>query len=121
MFGPIMSIWFSMIAILGFIHIADDMSYFPGTQPLLCHPLFGYLPGRLLAAWGLFFYVPQEQKLCTVILGHCGRGNIRISWIFVKSCLLINYFGQGASLLKHHNNKMLDTATINAEGINAFF
>ena len=54
-------------------------------------------------------------------LGHCGRGNIRISWIFVKICLLINYFGQGASLLKHHNGKLLDEATIEAEGINAFY
>ena len=32
-------------------------------------------------------------------LGHCGRGNIRMSWIFVKTCLLFNYFGQGAYLL----------------------
>ena len=43
-------------------------------------------------------------------LGHCGRGNIRISWIFVKSCLLLNYFGQGASLLKHHTGKLMDEA-----------
>jgi KUP system potassium uptake protein len=34
-------------------------------------------------------------------LGHCGRSNIRISWVFVKSCLLLNYFGQGAFLLSH--------------------
>ena len=34
-------------------------------------------------------------------LGHCGRGNIRMSWIFVKSCLLLNYFGQAAWLMAH--------------------
>ena len=32
-------------------------------------------------------------------MGHCGRGNIRVSWVFVKTCLLLNYFGQGAWLL----------------------
>ncbi|MEX0635569.1 MAG: KUP/HAK/KT family potassium transporter, partial [Ferruginibacter sp.] len=44
-----------------------------------------------------------------------------ISWIFVKSCLLINYFGQGASLLKHHTGQMMNEATRNQFGINAFY
>ena len=35
-------------------------------------------------------------------LGHCGRGNIRISWMYVKTTLLLNYLGQGAYLLSHY-------------------
>jgi hypothetical protein len=35
-------------------------------------------------------------------LGHCGRKNIRVSWVFVKSCLVLHYLGQGAWLLSHH-------------------
>ncbi len=120
MFGPIMSIWFSMIAILGFFHIADDMSIFRALNPYYAiHFLVTYPEGFWLL--GAVFLCTTGAEALYSDLGHCGRGNIRISWIFVKSCLLINYFGQGASLLKHHSNKMLDTATINAEGINAFF
>lgn len=120
MFGPIMSLWFIMLAVLGAIHIADDLSIFQALNP--------YYAIRFLVTYPEGFWLLGAVFLCTTgaealysDLGHCGRGNIRTSWIFVKTCLLINYFGQGASLLKHNNNKLLDAATIKAEGINAFY
>ncbi|MCW3093086.1 MAG: potassium transporter Kup [Ferruginibacter sp.] len=120
MFGPIMSIWFTMLAILGLIHLSDDFSIFRALNP--------YYAIRFLVTYPEGFWLLGAVFLCTTgaealysDLGHCGRGNIRISWIYVKICLLINYFGQGASLLKHHNHKLLNTATIDAEGINAFY
>ena len=94
-FGPFMSVWFGI------------------------HFLFTYSEGFWLL--GAVFLCTTGAEALYSDLGHCGRGNIRISWVFVKTCLLINYFGQGASLLKHHSGKLLDTATINAEGINAFY
>ena len=61
-----------------------------------------------------FLYVMGAVFLCTTgaealyaDLGHCGRQNIRISWIFVKVCLLLNYFGQAAWLI-HHEGTVLD-------------
>jgi hypothetical protein len=41
-------------------------------------------------------------------MGHCGRKNIRISWIFVKTALVLNYFGQGAYLI-HHEGETLQS------------
>lgn len=120
MFGPFMSIWFGMLAVIGLVHISDDFSIFRALNPYYAiHFLFTYSEGFWLL--GAVFLCTTGAEALYSDLGHCGRGNIRISWIFVKTCLLINYFGQGASLLKHHNGKLLSDAVIKAEGINAFY
>ncbi|HMU73661.1 MAG TPA: KUP/HAK/KT family potassium transporter, partial [Ferruginibacter sp.] len=119
-FGPFMSVWFAMLAVLGLIHISDDFGILKALNP--------YYGIRFLTVYPEGFWLLGAVFLCTTgaealysDLGHCGRGNIRISWMFVKVCLLLNYFGQGASLLKHHSGQLLNKATINAEGINAFY
>jgi len=120
MFGPIMWLWFTMLAVLGFIHISDDLTIFRALNPYYAiHFLVTYPEGFWLL--GAVFLCTTGAEALYSDLGHCGRGNIRISWIFVKACLLINYFGQGASLLKHHSNKLLNAETIKTEGINAFY
>ena len=103
---------------LGLIHISDDFGILKALNP--------YYGIRFLTVYPEGFWLLGAVFLCTTgaealysDLGHCGRGNIRISWMFVKVCLLLNYFGQGASLLKHHSGQLLNKATINAEGINA--
>ncbi len=120
MFGPFMSVWFGMLAVLGLIHLSDDWSIFRALNPYYgIRFLFTYPEGFWLL--GAVFLCTTGAEALYSDLGHCGRGNIRISWIFVKICLLINYFGQGASLLKHHSGKLLNDATIKTEGINAFY
>ncbi len=120
LFGPVMTIWFGMLAVLGFIHLSDDFGIFKALNPYYAfHFLFTYHEGFWLL--GAVFLCTTGAEALYSDLGHCGRDNIRISWIFVKACLLINYFGQGASLLKHHEGKLLDAAARNSEGINAFF
>lgn len=120
LFGPFMSVWFVTLALLGLIHISDDFTIFRALNPVYgIRFLFTYPEGFWLL--GAVFLCTTGAEALYSDLGHCGRSNIRISWIFVKACLLINYFGQGASLLKHHSGKLLDKATIDAEGINAFF
>lgn len=120
LFGPFMSVWFAMLAILGFIHLSDDWTIFRALNPYYgIHFLFTYSEGFWLL--GAVFLCTTGAEALYSDLGHCGRGNIRNSWVFVKICLLINYFGQGASLLKHHNGKFLSEATIKAESINAFY
>jgi KUP system potassium uptake protein len=54
-------------------------------------------------------------------LGHCGRGNIRISWIYVKSCLLLNYIGQGAYLLAHREGLMVNAQLKEQLHLNTFY
>ena len=120
MFGPVMSVWFVMLAVLGIIHISDDPGIFKALNPYYgIHFLFTYSEGFWLL--GAVFLCTTGAEALYSDLGHCGRGNIRISWIFVKSCLLINYFGQGASLLKHHTGQLMNDATLQANGINAFY
>ena len=120
MFGPVMSVWFGMIALLGIIHIADDFSILQAINPWYgIKFLFTYPEGFWLL--GAVFLCTTGAEALYSDLGHCGRGNIRISWIFVKSCLLLNYFGQGASLLKHHTGTLMNQATRETIGLNAFY
>ena len=97
-FGPIMFVWFLMLAILGLLHIGDDWNIFKALNP--------YYAIKLLTVYPKGFWILGAVFLCTTgaealysDLGHCGRSNIRYSWTFVKSCLIINYIGQGAYLL----------------------
>ncbi len=120
LFGPFMSVWFGMLAVLGVIHISDDFEIFAALNPYYAvNFVLNYPEGFWLL--GAVFLCTTGAEALYSDLGHCGRGNIRISWIFVKACLLINYFGQGASLLKHHTGQMMDEAFRNKEGINAFY
>lgn len=120
MFGPLMSIWFLMLAALGLYHISDDLSIFNALNPYYgIHFLFNYSEGFWLL--GAVFLCTTGAEALYSDLGHCGRGNIRISWVLVKICLLLNYFGQGASLLKHNSGQMMDKVTRETLGINAFY
>ncbi len=120
MFGPVMSIWFIMLAVLGVIHISDDFSIFKAFNPWYAFNfLFTYKEGFWLL--GAVFLCTTGAEALYSDLGHCGRDNIRISWMFVKACLVIQYLGQGASLLKHHTGVLMDKATKEANGINAFY
>jgi KUP system potassium uptake protein len=118
-FGPIMTIWFIMLATLGIIHFADDLHVFRALNP--------YYGIKLLAAYPAGFYILGGVFLCTTgaealysDLGHCGKWNIRYSWIFVKSCLILNYFGQGAWLLRNYSGKEITSDMISA-GFNPFY
>ena len=118
-FGPMMSIWFIMLASLGFLHISDDLSVFKAFNP--------YYGIQLLIEYPKGFYILGGVFLCTTgaealysDLGHCGKWNIRYSWIFVKTCLIINYLGQGAWLLSNYSGKPI-TAEMIESGFNPFY
>jgi KUP system potassium uptake protein len=105
-FGPIMAVWFSMLAILGVNQLitANDWSVFKAFNP--------YYAIKILTEYPKGFWILGAVFLCTTgaealysDLGHCGRKNIRISWPFVKACLLLNYLGQGAYLLNIHSTR----------------
>jgi KUP system potassium uptake protein len=56
-----------------------------------------------LALLGAIFLCTTGAEALYSDLGHCGRRNIQISWIYVKACLIFNYLGQGSFLLNHIN------------------
>lgn len=98
MFGPIMFVWFTMLAVLGISHLNGDWSIFKAFNPKYAIELLTIYPKGFWILGAVFLCTTGAEALYSD-LGHCGRGNIRISWIFVKSCLLLNYLGQGAFLL----------------------
>ena len=114
LFGPVMLVWFTMLAILGFAHVADDLTILRAFSP---HYAISFLKNNPNALWilGAIFLCTTGAEALYSDLGHCGRSNIRISWIFVKICLLLNYLGQGANLLSHHyGTKVVVPGSINA-------
>jgi KUP system potassium uptake protein len=111
MFGPIMLIWFTMLAVLGLSHISDEWSILKAFNP--------YYAVKILTVYPKGFWLLGAVFLCTTgaealysDLGHCGRANIRYTWIFVKTALILNYLGQGAWLLHNNTGKVLATGEL---------
>ncbi len=97
-FGPIMLIWFSMLATLGLNFVFQNPAILNAINPVHVYNLLSESP-EAFALLGAVFLCTTGAEALYSDLGHCGKENIRISWIFVKLCLLANYFGQGAWLL----------------------
>ncbi|MGL4849861.1 MAG: KUP/HAK/KT family potassium transporter [Clostridium sp.] len=107
-FGPIMLIWFLMIGILGILQITKNTSIIQAINP--------YYGIRLLFSGNSAVYILGAVFLCTTgaealysDLGHCGRSNIYYTWVLVKICLLLSYFGQGAYLLSHSGQMITES------------
>ena len=98
-FGPIMLVWFSMLATLGFISIGEYPEVLKALNPYYAIQLLTQYPGGFWLLGAVFLATTGAEALYSD-LGHCGRKNIRITWIFVKTALLLNYFGHGAWLMQ---------------------
>lgn len=112
-FGPIMLVWFTSMAILGGAYVLDSPFILQAVNPYYAWHILYDNPSALLIIGAVFLCTTGAEALYSD-LGHCGRSNIRISWIFVKSCLLLNYFGQGAWLWQHQGTTL-------GEGNNPFY
>ena len=101
-FGPIMFIWFSLLLILGIFSLSSYPTILKALNPIYAIQLIIHYPSSL-AFLGAVFLVTTGAEALYSDLGHCGIKNIRISWIFVKLSLIVNYFGQGAWLISHES------------------
>ena len=97
-FGPIMVIWFLMLAVLGFSKLIQHPDILKALNPVYAFRFLDQYPGGFILLGAVFLCTTGAEALYAD-LGHCGRANIQVSWIFVKIALLINYFGQGAWLI----------------------
>jgi KUP system potassium uptake protein len=120
LFGPVMMIWFLMLATMGSLHLFDDIGILKAFSP--------HYAIELLSTYPKGFYILGAVFLCTTgaealysDLGHCGKDNIRYSWIFVKTCLILNYLGQGAWILANYNGQSITTDMINSGVFNPFY
>jgi KUP system potassium uptake protein len=111
-FGPIMLVWFSMLAALGVKEIVHNPGVFQALSPHYAIEMLTQHPKGFWLLGSVFLCTTGAEALYSD-LGHCGLGNIRVSWIFVKSCLVLNYLGQGAWVLSQH--------TTSLHGVNPFF
>ncbi|MFN4256283.1 MAG: KUP/HAK/KT family potassium transporter [Saprospiraceae bacterium] len=106
-FGPMMGIWFTMLGVLGVHHIVDLPHVLAAVNPMYGIELLIFSPSALVVMGAVFLCTTGAEALYAD-LGHCGLKNIRVSWIFVKAMLLLNYFGQAAWLLKNEGRLLAE-------------
>ena len=111
-FGPIMLIWFLMLAVLGIGQLEHYPSILKAVNPVYAYDLLSKYPNGFWLLGSVFLCTTGAEALYSD-LGHCGKKNIQYSWIFVKTALLLNYFGQGAWLMLR-KDKLLN-------GLNPFY
>ena len=110
-FGPIMVLWFGLLAVLGLAHLIHKPAILEALNPVYAARLLGEYPGGFVLLGAIFLCTTGAEALYAD-LGHCGRANTQVAWIFVKVALLLNYFGQGAWLLSNG---------VPEPGVNPFF
>lgn len=118
MFGPVMAVWFLMLATLGVVNIAGDLAIFKAFNPCYAIEVLTLYPQGFWLLGAVFLCTTGAEALYSD-LGHCGKGNIRVSWSFVKLCLILNYLGQGAWLLTHLDGVTITDAV--TQSINPFY
>lgn len=104
-FGPVMLVWFLMLGLWGVVGLAQDVSVLKALNPWYGIRLLVDYPGGFWLLGAVFLCTTGAEALYSD-MGHCGRENIRRSWIFVKLMLVLNYMGQTAWLIKHHGEKL---------------
>ena len=106
-FGPIMFLWFFMLGTLGVSQIIKYPAIFKALDPRYAYYLLVKYPHGFLILGAVFLCTTGAEALYSD-LGHCGLKNIRITWVYVKTALILNYLGQGAWILTN-SDKMYDS------------
>lgn len=98
MFGPVMIIWFAFLGYLGFINVMQNTTVLQAINPWYAYNLVANVDGGFAVLGSVFLCTTGAEALYSD-LGHCGKGNIRLSWGLVSVLLVLNYFGQAALCL----------------------
>lgn len=115
MFGPIMLIWFSMLAILGVINLSGNWHVLNAFSPHYAINLLVNYPKGFWILGAIFLCTTGAEALYSD-MGHCGKNNIRASWLGVKICLILNYLGQGAYLLGQQGKLFANESLLKSSG-----
>lgn len=99
-FGPLMVTWFLMMGVIGFSQLCQDFTVIKAFNPYYAIHFLIQVPQTMLILGAVFLCTTGAEALYSD-LGHCGLKNIRLSWGFVKTMLIINYLGQAAWII--HN------------------
>jgi KUP system potassium uptake protein len=109
--GPVMAVWFVILAALGISGIMTHPGILRALSPAWAYHFIKEYPGGFILLGAVFLSVTGAEMIYAG-LGTFGSRNIRITWIFVKTALVLNYFGQGAWIMSNMKS---------ASGINPFF
>lgn len=119
-FGIVVAAWFTFMAVVGVISIGHDWSVFEALNPWYGLEYLLNLNGANragIAIMGTVFLATTGAEALYSDMGHVGRGNVYATWPFIFICLVFNYFGQGAWMIRNQNNRSL----WNVENLNPFF
>lgn len=106
-FGPVMILWFSVLAILGVMHIVRAPHVLAAVNPLRAVWFFRHNGSHAFMSLGSVFLVMTGGEALYADMGHFGRRPIKFAWFaFVLPALLLNYFGQGAHLLQQNSTSL---------------
>lgn len=97
-FGPVMAVWFVMLFVIGLSQITKAPEVIKALNPVYAYDLLVKYPHGFWLLGAVFLATTGAEALYSD-LGHCGRENIRITWVFVKVCLISCYLGQAAWIL----------------------
>jgi KUP system potassium uptake protein len=117
-FGPVMALWFAMILIFGASYVFQNPAILKILNPYYGYELLVKYPKGFWLLGAVFLATTGAEALYSD-LGHCGIKNIRLTWIFVKLSLTINYIGQAAWIMKFKSLDEVNNATLH--GLNPFF
>ncbi|PWV49701.1 KUP/HAK/KT family potassium transporter [Chitinophaga sp. S165] len=99
-FGPVMAIWFTFIGVLGVMAVSHNPAVFKALNPYYAYVMLKEVPNGFWLLGSIFLCTTGAEALYSD-MGHCGRNNIRVSWIYIKVMLILSYAGQTAWLLSH--------------------
>lgn len=105
LFGPIMLVWFTFIGVIGLWALLAEPSVLKAINPIYGYYFLRDYPGGFWLLGGIFLCTTGAEALYSD-MGHCGRGNIRVSWVYVKTTLVLSYAGQTAYLMHHLGEKV---------------
>ncbi len=100
LFGPVMAVWFSMLFVLGILGVVHHPEILASLNPYYAYNLLVQYPQGFWILGAVFLATTGAEALYSD-LGHCGIKNIRITWVFVKTCLVVNYLGQASWSMQH--------------------
>jgi len=100
LFGPVMFFWFTFIGLIGAANLLGDLSMLRAFNPIYAiRLLFSPYNATGIFILGSVFLVTTGAEALYSDLGHVGKGNIHVSWPYVKVCLILCYLGQAAWIM----------------------
>ncbi|MFS0489515.1 KUP/HAK/KT family potassium transporter [Leadbetterella byssophila] len=107
-FGPVMLIWFAFLLVSGLKQVLLYPEVLKALNPVYAKDLLTKYPGGYWLLGAVFLCTTGAEALYSD-LGHCGKKNIHLTWVFVKLCLIVQYFGQAAWLLTREGQYLGET------------